>query len=45
LVSECPRCLLAFDLATFTLGYSIKVKDITQVVADSLAKKIEEGDS
>ncbi len=44
LVSECPRCLLAFDFATMTLGYNIDVVDIAQLVARSLKTK-EVGDS
>ena len=38
-VTECPRCILAFDLAKFTTGYDIQVQDITQLVASSLLPK------
>jgi heterodisulfide reductase subunit D len=44
LVTECPRCILAFELAKFTTGYDMKVQDITQLVAECLAPK-EKGES
>lgn len=44
LITECPRCEMAFDLATITLGYSIQVLDITQLVANSLRSGEGEGD-
>jgi heterodisulfide reductase subunit D len=37
LVTECPRCEMAFDLATMTLGYNIQILDIAQLVANSLS--------
>ena len=43
IVTECPRCILAFDLAKFTTDYDILVQDITQLVANSLSPK-EKGD-
>ena len=43
-ITECPRCILAFDLAKFTTGYDIQVQDITQLVASSLSPKMEGGD-
>ena len=43
LVTECPRCEMAFDLATITLGYSVKILDIAQLVANSLSSEDEEG--
>jgi heterodisulfide reductase subunit D len=36
IVTECPRCLLAFDLASFTMGYKVKIQDITELVAECL---------
>jgi Fe-S oxidoreductase len=45
LVSECPRCLLAFDFATMTLGYSMDTVDIAQLTARSLKTSKEESDS
>jgi heterodisulfide reductase subunit D len=36
IITECPRCILAFELAKFTTGYDIVVQDITQIVAESL---------
>jgi heterodisulfide reductase subunit D len=42
-VTECPRCILGFDLAKFTTGYEMKVQDITQLVAESLWTEKEEG--
>ncbi|MHA2024501.1 MAG: (Fe-S)-binding protein [Candidatus Thorarchaeota archaeon] len=44
-VTECPRCILGFDLAKFTTGYEMKVQDITQLVAESLFHKVEGGDT
>ena len=44
LVTECPQCILAFDLAKFTTDYDIQVQDITQLVAGALSPKDEEGD-
>jgi Fe-S oxidoreductase len=44
IVTECPRCILAFDLAMFTTGYDMMVQDITQIVAYSLSPKEEEGE-
>ena len=44
IITECPRCILAFDLAKFTTNYDIQVQDITQLVADSLLPKEERGD-
>ncbi|MFW9862506.1 MAG: (Fe-S)-binding protein [Candidatus Thorarchaeota archaeon] len=44
LVTECPRCEMAFDLATITLGYSIEILDIAQLVANSLSSKSEGGE-
>jgi Fe-S oxidoreductase len=44
LVTECPRCELAFDLATMTLGYSVEILDITQLVANSLSSDEGEGE-
>lgn len=38
-VTECPRCILGFDLAKFTTGYEMKIQDITQLVAESLLPK------
>lgn len=38
-VTECPRCILGFDLAIFTTGYEMKIQDITQLVAESLLSK------
>ncbi|MHA1862708.1 MAG: (Fe-S)-binding protein [Candidatus Thorarchaeota archaeon] len=43
IVTECPRCILAFDLAKFTTNYDILVQDITQLVACSLLPKEEGG--
>ncbi|MHA1949923.1 MAG: (Fe-S)-binding protein [Candidatus Thorarchaeota archaeon] len=43
-VTECPRCILGFDLAKFTTGYEMRVQDITQLVAESLLPKEEGGD-
>ncbi|MGY5879954.1 MAG: (Fe-S)-binding protein [Candidatus Thorarchaeota archaeon] len=43
-VTECPRCILGFDLAKFTTNYDIQVQDITQLVAESLSPKEGEGD-
>lgn len=43
IVTECPRCILAFDLAKFTTNYDILVQDITQLVAGSLLPKEEGG--
>lgn len=45
IVTECPRCILAFDLAKFTTGYDMKIQDITQIVASSLLPKDARGDS
>ncbi|MFW9800945.1 MAG: (Fe-S)-binding protein, partial [Candidatus Thorarchaeota archaeon] len=45
LVSECPRCLMAFDLATFTLGYTVEILDIVQLVARSLKESAGEGEN
>ncbi|TFH02861.1 MAG: (Fe-S)-binding protein, partial [Candidatus Thorarchaeota archaeon] len=45
IVTECPRCMLAFDLAKFTTNYDIMVQDITQLVAGSLLPKEEAGDN
>lgn len=39
IVTECPRCILAFDLAKFTTGYEMLVQDITQLVAGALSPK------
>lgn len=39
IITECPRCILAFDLAKFTTGYEMQVQDITQLVAYSLLPK------
>lgn len=39
IITECPRCILAFDLAKFTTGYDMQVQDITEIVADSLSPK------
>ncbi len=39
IITECPRCILAFDLAKFTTGYEMQVQDITEIVADSLLPK------
>jgi heterodisulfide reductase subunit D len=39
LVTECPRCILAFELAKFTTGYDMKVQDISQLVAECLLPK------
>jgi heterodisulfide reductase subunit D len=39
LVTECPRCILAFELAKFTTGYDMRVQDITQLVAECLLPK------
>ncbi|MFW9944315.1 MAG: heterodisulfide reductase-related iron-sulfur binding cluster [Candidatus Sifarchaeia archaeon] len=36
LVTECPRCLMAFDLATYTLDYTVQIQDISQLVAGAL---------
>ncbi|MFX1603899.1 MAG: (Fe-S)-binding protein [Promethearchaeota archaeon] len=36
LVTECPRCLMAFDLATYTLDYDVQIQDISQLVAGAL---------
>jgi heterodisulfide reductase subunit D len=36
LITECPRCLQALELATHTLQYPILVQDITELVADCL---------
>lgn len=44
LVTECPRCLMAFDLATITLGYTVQILDITQLVANSLSTSSERGE-
>jgi heterodisulfide reductase subunit D len=44
LVTECPRCLLAFDLAKFTTNYEMIVQDISQLVAGALLSKEEGGD-
>jgi len=44
IVTECPRCILAFDLAKFTTGYEMLVQDITQLVAGALSPKEEGGD-
>jgi Fe-S oxidoreductase len=44
IVTECPRCILAFDLAKFTTGYDTRVQDITQLVAQSLSPKNGGGD-
>ncbi|KXH73577.1 MAG: hypothetical protein AM326_10555 [Candidatus Thorarchaeota archaeon SMTZ-45] len=43
IITECPRCILAFDLAKFTTGYDMKVQDITQIVANSLLPKDSRG--
>jgi Fe-S oxidoreductase len=43
LVTECPRCILAFDLAKFTTNYDMQIQDITQLVASSLLPKEERG--
>ncbi len=43
-VTECPRCILGFDLAKFTTGYELRVQDISQLVAESLLPK-EGGDT
>ncbi len=45
LVSECPRCLMAFDLATFTLGYTVEILDIVQLVARSLKESTGGGEN
>jgi heterodisulfide reductase subunit D len=42
LVTECPRCILAFELAKFTTGYDMKVQDISQLVAECLLPKEKE---
>jgi heterodisulfide reductase subunit D len=44
ILTECPRCILAFDLAKFTTGYDIAVQDITQIVAQSLLPKEKGGE-
>jgi glycolate oxidase iron-sulfur subunit len=44
IVTECPRCILGFDLAKFTMNYEIQVQDITQLVASALLRKEEGGD-
>ena len=44
IITECPRCILAFDLAKFTTGYEMLVQDITQLVAGALLPKEEGGD-
>ncbi len=44
IITECPRCILAFDLAKFTTGYDTKVQDISQIVAESLVPKDGGGD-
>jgi Fe-S oxidoreductase len=38
-ITECPRCIRAFDLARMTLGYKVELRDITQIVASSLKPK------
>ena len=38
-ITECPRCVQALDLATQTMNYSIQVQDITELVASSLKDK------
>ena len=44
IITECPRCILAFDLAKFTTGYDTTVQDITQIVAESLSPKEKRGE-
>ncbi|MFQ5832648.1 MAG: (Fe-S)-binding protein [Candidatus Thorarchaeota archaeon] len=39
LLVECPRCLMAFTLASSTMGYRIDIVDIVQFVANSLKPK------
>lgn len=43
-ITECPRCLQALELATQTMNYSVQVQDISEIVAESLAEKDEEDD-
>jgi len=38
-ITECPRCVQALDLATQTMNYSVQVQDITELVASSLKDK------
>lgn len=38
LVTDCPRCVRAFNLAKMIMGYKIEILDITQLVAGSLDK-------
>jgi Fe-S oxidoreductase len=44
IVTECPRCILAFDLAKFTTNYDIEVQDISQLVVSCLSPKETKGD-
>jgi Fe-S oxidoreductase len=38
-ISECPRCIHALEMATKTMNYNIKVQDIAELVAESLFEK------
>ncbi len=38
-ITECPCCVQALDLATQTLNYSVQVQDISELVASSLKDK------
>lgn len=44
IITECPRCILAFNLAMFTTGYQTTVQDISQIVSESLLPKNAGGD-
>ncbi len=36
LITECPKCIQAFETATQTMQYSLQVQDITELVAEAL---------
>ncbi|MHA1907645.1 MAG: (Fe-S)-binding protein [Candidatus Thorarchaeota archaeon] len=38
-ITECPRCIQALDLATQTMQYSVQVQDISELVAESLIEE------
>ncbi len=44
LITECPRCVQALETATQTMQYSLRVQDITQLIAESLDKNPKEED-
>ncbi|MHA1576713.1 MAG: (Fe-S)-binding protein [Candidatus Thorarchaeota archaeon] len=41
-ITECPECVRAFDLATATSGYDVQVQSLSQLVAESLKEKTNE---